>query len=164
MPRFGARLDEDSRPRLLARGRPRERSSESVVKAGKHSARVKLHLPQPVTLLAWAVLLSLLPSVAYAQQTAAPKRILKLYWYDQDHPQSVRFHQSFQAALQSATAGTVEYYPEYLESNRFPGENQSLLLRDYLRQKYADRTVDVVVASPDAPLNFLLRYRDDLFP
>jgi|GEM_PF-3202706 len=133
------------------------------MKTAKNSARVKLNLVPRVALLVWIVMLAL-PSAARTQQTAAPKRILKLYWYDPDYPESVKFHQSFQAALQSAPAGTVEYYPEYLESDRFPGENQSLLLRDYLRQKYADRTIDVVVASPDPPLNFLLRYRDDLFP
>ena len=87
-----------------------------------------------------------------------------LYWYNKDFPGNILFEQSFQAVLNSAAVGNVEYYPEYLESNRFPGEAQSQLLRDYLRQKYADRTVDVVVANTDASLNFLLKYRSDLFP
>ena len=38
------------------------------------------------------------------------------------------------------------------------------MLRDYLKQKYADRTIDVVVANSDASLDFLLKYRADLFP
>lgn len=59
---------------------------------------------------------------------------------------------------------TVDYYPEYLESNRFPTEAHSLALRDYLRQKYAGRPIDVVVAVTDASLDFLLKYRGDLFP
>src|SRR5262245_57876380 len=133
------------------------------MKAGKNSARVGLTFIRTAALLVWVVM-SLLPSVARAQQSTAPKRVLVLYWYNKDYPGNVRFDQSFQAALQSAPAGTVEYYPEYLESNRFPGENQSLLLRDYLRQKYADRRIDVVVAATDASLNFLLSYREDLFP
>ena len=33
-----------------------------------------------------------------------------------------------------------------------------------LRQKYAGRTIDVVVASASPPLDFLLKYRSDLFP
>jgi PAS domain S-box-containing protein len=37
------------------------------------------------------------------------------------------------------------------------------LLRDYLRQKYAGRRIDVVVANSDASLEFLLKYRDSLF-
>jgi PAS domain S-box-containing protein len=90
--------------------------------------------------------------------------VLVLYWYNKDYPWNVNFERSFQAALRSAGSGAFEYYPEYLESNRFPGENQSLFLHDYLRQKYADRNIDVVVANSDASLDFLLKYRDDLFP
>jgi len=65
--------------------------------------------------------------------------------------------------MQSASPGTFEYYSEYLESNRFPGEKQSLLLRDYLRTKYADRNIDVILAVTDHPLAFLLKYRHELF-
>src|SRR5262245_61862649 len=122
-------------------------------------ARVRLRLMRTAALLVWVAML-LAPSVARAQQSAPPKRVLVLDWYDKDHPWNVKFDQSFQTALQSAPAGTVEYYPEYLESNRFPGEKQSLFLRDHLRRKYADRTIDVVVANSDASLDFLLKYRD----
>jgi len=102
--------------------------------------------------------------VARAQQTESPKRVLVLYWYDKDYPGHITFDRSFQATLGSAPAGTVEYYPEYLESNRFPGESQSLSLRDHLRQKYADHKIDVIVAATDASLEFFLKYRNDLFP
>src|SRR5262245_14787324 len=133
------------------------------MKPGKNSAKVRLKIIRTAALLFWVVVL-MAPSVARAQQSAAPKRVLVLHWYNKDHPWNVKFDQSFQSALQSAPAGTVEYYPEYLENNRFPGEKQSLLLRDYLRQKYADRTIDVVIANSDASLDFLLKYRDDIFP
>ncbi|HKE60328.1 MAG TPA: ABC transporter substrate binding protein, partial [Pyrinomonadaceae bacterium] len=90
----------------------------------------------------------------------APKRVLVLYWYNKDYPWNVRFDQSFQARLRPG----VEYYSEYLENNRFPGDNQAVILRDYLRQKYADRPIDVVVATSDASLDFLTKYRSELFP
>ena len=135
-----------------------------AMKPGKNSARIRLKLIRTAALLVWVVLLSLLPSFGRAQQSTAPKRVLVLYWYGKDFPGNVRFDRSFQAALQAAPAGTVEYYPEYLETDRFPGENQSLLLHDYLRRKYADRTIDVVVATADESLDFLLKYRNDLFP
>ena len=110
-----------------------------------------------------AVVLLLLPSIARAQQVATPKRILLLYWNDRDYAGNIAFEQNFRAVLQSAPPGTVEYYSEYLESNRFPGEKQSLLLRDYLRTKYADRNIDVILAVTDQPLAFLLKYRHELF-
>jgi formate hydrogenlyase transcriptional activator len=86
-----------------------------------------------------------------------------LYWYDKSFAGHVLWDQSFQAILKAAP-DNLEYYPEYLEANRFPGENQSQVLHDYLLKKYADRTIDVVVAQSDASLGFLLKYRNDLFP
>jgi PAS domain S-box-containing protein len=101
--------------------------------------------------------------VAPVKAAAAAKRVLVLYWYNKDFSSNVIFDRSFQTVLKSAPAGSIEYYTEYVESNRFPGENQSEALRDYLRQKYASRTIDVVVAVSDVPLEFLLKYRDNLF-
>jgi PAS domain S-box-containing protein len=106
------------------------------------------------------LLSSLAPLVKAA---AAPKRILVLYWYNKDFSSNVIFDRSFQASLKSAPAGRIEYYTEYVESDRFPGENQYEALRDYLSQKYANRHIDVVVAVSDVPLEFLLKYRDNLF-
>ena len=113
-------------------------------------------LPLLLVLLA----LSWLPSVTRAQQTPAPKRVLVLYWYDKVYQGQNLWDQNFQAFL----PGNLEYYPEYLEANRFPGENQSQALRDYLLKRYSDRSIDVVVANSEASLNFLLKYRNDLFP
>ena len=99
----------------------------------------------------------------FAQQTSAPKRVVVLYWYDKNYSGHVRWDQGFKPALVQGE-GSIEYYPEYLEANRFPGENQSQILHDYLKEKYAGRTIDVVVAQSDVSLNFLARYREDLFP
>src|SRR5499426_2800724 len=132
------------------------------MKPGKNSARVRLKLIRTAALLFWIVVL-IAPLVARAQQSASPKRVLVLYWYGKDFPANVRFDRSFQAALQSAPDGTVEYYPEYLESDRFPGESQAQGLRDHLQRKYADRTIDVVVAAGGPALEFLLKNRHGLF-
>src|SRR5215510_1233260 len=100
--------------------------------------------------------------VSFAQ--SAPKRVLVVYWYDKDYPWNVMFDQTFQARLKSTPYQTVEYHAEYFETNRFPQEQLSPLLRDYLRQKYASQHIDVLVATSDISLDFLLKYRNDLFP
>src|SRR4030095_13266620 len=115
-----------------------------------------------LVLLACSVLS--LRAVAHAQSTAEPKQVLVLYWYNKDYPGNVAFDQYFQATLKSARSDQIEYYPEYLESNRFPGDEQSIALRDYLKRKYENRPIDVVVAVTDAALEFLLKYRSELFP
>src|SRR5262245_26183037 len=86
-----------------------------------------------------AVFLS--PQLALGQQPTSAKRVLVLYWYDRNYPFNAGFEESFQKALPPKV---FEYYPEYLEANRFPGETQSLALRDYPKQKYADRVLDAI--------------------
>lgn len=127
------------------------------------SSRLKFGFVVKTALLILAVATLLTPVVS-AQQSTEPKKLLVLYWGGKDHPANVRFEQNFQAVLKSVPAGSIEYYPEYLDSNRFRGEDQEALLRDYLRRKYADRKIDVVGASSDVAMNFLLKYRDTLFP
>src|SRR5262245_28924013 len=107
------------------------------------------------------MMLCFLASTPGAQQT--PKHVLVLYWYDKDYSWNVSFDQTFQDALRSAGTPT-EYYAEYLESNRFPEARQRELLHSYLRQKYGDLKLDALVANSDASLDFLLKYRRDLFP
>jgi len=76
----------------------------------------------------------------------------------------VKFDESFRAALQqSQHSSNLEYYPEYMETTRFPGKSQDFF-RHYLREKYEERTINAVVATADIPLNFLLQYRSELFP
>src|SRR5437660_1036193 len=87
------------------------------------------------------------PSRMAAQQTGGTKHLLVLHWGSKDHPANVEFDRYFEKNLRSAADEDVEIYPEFLDSNRFPGEKQSLFLRDYLRQKYAERPIDVVVAN-----------------
>jgi signal transduction histidine kinase len=104
----------------------------------------------------------LVPLPAYGQSSAT-KKVLVLYWDAKDVPGNVSFDQGFQAGMQSEPS-RWELYSEYLDSARFPGEHQNQLLHDYLREKYVDKKIDVVVASPDPSLEFLLKYRTDLFP
>jgi hypothetical protein len=82
-----------------------------------------------------------------AQQTSTPKRVVVLYWYDKNYAGHVRWEQGWTSSMQSANEQSIEYYPEYLEANRFPEENQPQVLHDYLKQKYAEKPIDVVVCA-----------------
>jgi signal transduction histidine kinase len=116
-----------------------------------------------LSVLCALLIISVLPLVSQAQQDTNTKRVLVLYWDNKDVPGNVSFDQTFQASLRAYT-GSIEYYAEYFDSTRFPGERQSELLRDYLRQKYATVPIDVVVTTVDPPLDLLLKYRAELFP
>jgi len=136
-------------------------ADKKVLKMHKFSgARCSRAIMATVLLM---LVFSLWAAVASAEGSSSPKRVVVLYWYDKDYPWNVMFDQSFQAALHSAASRPVEYYAEYLETNRFPAEKSSQLLHDYLREKYSDRKIDAVVATSDVSLDFLTKYRADLF-
>jgi signal transduction histidine kinase len=110
-----------------------------------------------------ALTLQLSSSVAFAQETV-PKRVLVLFWHGRDNPANVVLDEHLRNAFRSADNTRIDYYAEYLESDRFPGEAQSLVMRDYLRRKYADRRIDVIVVASSQAITFLRTHRDTLFP
>jgi hypothetical protein len=126
--------------------------------------RLKIRLVTVATSLVWLALSPPPSGAVAAQEPPRPKGVLVLYSSEKDSPANVTFEKSIQTVLRSARAGSVEYYPEYQWGCRFTGEGQSLLMRNYLRQKYGDDRIDVIIAPSTAPLNFLLKYRSDLFP
>ena len=121
--------------------------------------RFKLKLPLVVASLVW---LALAPSPysATAQETARPKGVLALYWGGRDNPTTAIFDKSIQSAFKSAPTGSIEYYAEYLEEDRFTWEK----MRDFLRQKYGDNRIGAIITLSNQTLNFLLKYRGDIFP
>jgi hypothetical protein len=112
---------------------------------------------------------ALAPLVAVLLSAAAagadePKRIVTVSWYGKDLAPNIILDETLSAAVRSSAAGRIERYAEYIEDNRFAGEDQLRILHDYLVRKYAGRQVDAVIAFAEPALNFLLKYRGDLFP
>src|SRR5262245_16005805 len=122
--------------------------------------RLKLRLPIVATALVWMALSPSPYGVGDAQEPTRPKGVLALHWGARDNPINITFDKSIQAALGSAPAGPIEYYPEFLEEDRFTEER----MRDYLRQKYGDNRIGAIITLSRPSLNFLLKYRSDLFP
>lgn len=98
-----------------------------------------------------------------SSQNSDVKKVVVLYWESQNFVGNISFDQGFQAGLNAEPSRKWELYGEYLDSTRFPGEHQAELLHDYLREKYASQKIDIVVATPDPALDFLLKRRGDLF-
>jgi signal transduction histidine kinase len=124
---------------------------------------IRAKLMRASLLLASSAILLLLP-IASAQVPKDRKNVLMLYWDNKDIPGNISFDQGFVAGMRSEPRDNWEVYNEYLDSSRFPGKHQYQILYDYLRQKYAGSSIDVIVATPDPSLEFLLKHRADLFP
>src|SRR4029077_7008969 len=102
------------------------------------------------------LILPLLPIEGALASPSGPINVLVMHWYDRGYPVNEAFDASLQSALSSLAPQGVEYYSEYLETNRFPGEIKAGLLSEYLGQKYAGRRLDVMISGVSETLNFLL--------
>jgi signal transduction histidine kinase len=104
----------------------------------------------------------LAPGSAFGQ-SASPRTVLVLHWSTEDFPTSPVINAAIRESF--ASAGTsVDLNTEYLESDRFPEVTASSALRQYVREKYRDRRIDVVIAIAEPALNFALAARPELFP
>ena len=97
-------------------------------------------------------------------QSTPPKTVLTVHWSSEDFPSNPVIDGAIREVLLSASDTPVDYFAEYLESDRFPEDEASLALRDYIRQKYRGRRIDLVFAVSEVALRFVLRFRDELFP
>ena len=91
------------------------------------------------------------------------KAILLLHSVGQG-PGRFPFDTAFDRTLRELSDVNVDLYVETLDFNRFAGEAHVRRMREYLREKYAGKTITAVAVVWDEALTFLLDERDPLFP
>jgi hypothetical protein len=70
----------------------------------------------------------------------------------------------FTSTLTSNPSDPIEIYREEMDLSRFSSDTYRTLLRDFLRSKYANKKIDVVLAILGPALDFLLDNGDTIFP
>jgi signal transduction histidine kinase len=103
------------------------------------------------------------PAVASAD-APRPRSMLIL---DQSEARGPFYYQIFsgiRAAVNADTEAHVTIYAESLDLSRFRGQAHEENLHRFLREKYRDRPVGVVIAIGGATLDLALRWRDELWP
>src|SRR4029450_7143132 len=129
--------------RLAARGSPRRSSAprirESLMRGKQLTMSLRTSLLVACLIFGWHA------SEASDLDSSLRKTVLAVYSLHRDSPLNVAFDSGLQRALKSSAAGTtIDYYSEFMDSRRFPSETDSVLMREYLRQKYATRKIDVI--------------------
>jgi signal transduction histidine kinase len=116
----------------------------------------------PVVALAFLAPVLLCPTAS--AQSRPVKTVLTVHWSSEDFPTTPVIDGAIRRVLLSRSGAPVDYYAEYLESDRFPEEQTSVALRDYIRRKYRGRAIDLVIANSEPSLQFVLANREELFP
>src|SRR5262245_46775345 len=101
---------------------------------------------------------------AASAQPRSSRTVLTVHWSSEDYPSTPVVDAAIRKVLLSRNDAPVDYFAEYLESDRFPDEDATLAFRDYIRRKYQGRHIDVVLAITDPALQFVLQHRTELFP
>src|SRR5271165_5729958 len=103
-------------------------------------------------------------NVAIGGQAPAPvQRVLVLYSDERLLPANIIVDEAIRAAFAVGTNNRIEFYSEFLDVARFPGEEQQQRQRDFFRDKYRERPQDLVIAVSGGALVFLAKHRTDLF-
>ena len=103
-------------------------------------------------------------SASWAAADPLPRSVLILDQSDADSPWYHDFSSAFRSTLNAKPVARVSVYAEHLDLSRFGGPRHDELIRTYLRDKFSDRPIGVVVAQGSAALEFLLRSRSQLWP
>ena len=105
------------------------------------------------------------PSAPPSAADPAPpaRRVLLLYSNRADLPANVLVDQSIRARLGSGIPGAIDVHAEYLDVTRFPEERQRELERNYLRDRYAGKPIDLIVAISRPAINLLIAKGDPIF-
>ena len=114
-----------------------------------------------ISILSVAALWALLAQPVVAAQT---KTVLAVYSNNRLVPGNVAVDRGLREGLTLSGGQTVQTYSEFLDEPDFRGPDYESAVTTYLRQKYATRPPDVIVAVSNEAFDFLLRHRDQLFP
>ncbi len=81
-------------------------------------------------------LLLLLTAPEIPAQSRPTRTVLTVHWSSEDFPSTPLIEAGIRQVLLANATGPVDYFAEYLESDRFPAQEASLALRDYIKRKF----------------------------
>ena len=102
--------------------------------------------------------------LAQAAMASEPRNVLVLYSNNRLVPGNVAVDRGLRAAIKSSPDQPVQIFSEFLDRPEFSGPAYEATITTYLREKYAARPPDAMVAVSEEALDFLVRHREQLFP
>lgn len=91
--------------------------------------------------------------------------ILILHSYSQEYPWTKNQHQGFVQALSAKSPGPIQFSTEYLDTKRRTlSDSYSRFFAEYLQNKYAGYTPDIIYLTDDAAFQFAEHYLAGVFP
>lgn len=92
------------------------------------------------------------------------KSILILYSYESTLPGNVRFLLGFDDVLKRLYSGPVDLFQEFMDLTRIDDKNYVSSLRNFYRNKYASKSLDLIITVAPPALDFILADGRQVFP
>jgi two-component system, cell cycle sensor histidine kinase and response regulator CckA len=102
--------------------------------------------------------------LTFGSEVKEPKRVLILYSFDREQGIHAGIDETLRSRLRARLPDPIEFYTEYLDLVRFPDPGHAGTLVKLLRLRLAEKKPDLIIAGGYAASNFVLKYRNDLFP
>ncbi len=109
------------------------------------------------------IIICLLNAGVVEAETTEPLKVFVLNSYHRGYDWSDRIMDAVKSEFDK-TGLHVEFYIEYMDSQRYKDEQTYFFTRQLLEAKYQDVRFDVIISLDDMALYFLRDNRDDLFP
>ena len=116
--------------------------------------------------LLWRILAVAVVGLAPAISAAAeplPRPVLIVAQWDSGLPWYAAVSSAFHATLRANSPVPVAIYAEALDLSRFPSPQHQEIFRRYLREKYREKNIGVIVAVGPLALEFMLGTRLELW-
>lgn len=92
------------------------------------------------------------------------RTVLTIHLGPEDYPSNPVMDAGIRETLMAAPEAPIDYFTEYLDSDRLLPDRTASALAAYIRDKYQTRRIDLVIAMTDLSLQFVLDRRAELFP
>jgi signal transduction histidine kinase len=104
-------------------------------------------------------------SLVVAPSAAADtKQVLTLYSTGAESPMATAGNRELPRLLKQGLAGDLVYFSEFIDQGRFPDPAYQEAFSAFLRVKYRQQRIDLIIAIQAAAVSFVGTRRDELFP
>jgi signal transduction histidine kinase len=123
----------------------------------------------PAHVRAWVCTLAVFASLLLVARIAFPrelseKNVLLMYSHEREMASYADLDSGLRSTLETAPTTHLQFYTEYLDLIRFPNYRHRQTLVNYLRLKYSDQRIDLIIVIGPPALDFLIESGDGLFP
>ena len=116
------------------------------------------------SLVPLVIVLSVSGFAADAPAAEPQRAVLALYGRRPDLPSNLVVDETIRSTLERELGPRLDFYTEFLDAARWPERETQIAVHDFLRRRYADKKLSVIIAVARPAINFMRIYGDELFP